>query len=56
MHQRAAVVTLHDLVDGDGKELPFTPEILEDLLGRPYVRLAMLEAYSRGLVKSLAGN
>ncbi|MEP1330104.1 hypothetical protein [Pseudophaeobacter sp.] len=53
---RAAVVRLDDLADEDGKPVAYTPEILEGLLGRGYVRLALLTTYTRAQIKAVTGN
>lgn len=53
---RAAVVCLSDLEDEKGKPVAYSPEILESLLSRGYVRLALLTTYTRAQVQALTGN
>lgn len=53
---RAAIVSLDDLGDDQGNPVPFSPEILENLIGRPYVRISLLRVYTRAQIEGLAGN
>ena len=53
---RAATESLSDLVGKDDKPIPFSEELLEDLIGRAYVRGPMMVAYGLGLTKARLGN
>lgn len=42
---RLAVLNLGDIVDDDGEPVPFTPELLEAVLGEPWARVGLVRAY-----------
>lgn len=45
-----------DLVGEDDQPLPYSDELRDQLIGVPYVRLAMLVAYTGAVTKAKAGN
>lgn len=53
---REVTVSLDGLLGDDDTPLPFTKDLLDDLLGRSYVRMPMLTAYADGLLKARVGN
>lgn len=53
---RKIVVGLEDIVDAEGKPVPFSPELLTAMLGLRWVRLGLIAAYSRAVTKIKTGN
>jgi hypothetical protein len=53
---KRAIVSLDELVDGDGRPLAYSPEIGEQVLALPYARLALARAYLGGVTKARTGN
>lgn len=53
---RKIVIGLEDIVDPDGKPLPFSTELLTIVLGQRWVRLGLIAAYSRAVTKIKTGN
>ncbi|WP_297340956.1 hypothetical protein [Pseudophaeobacter sp.] len=53
---RKAIVSLDDLADEEGNPVTYSPAILEDLIGRGYVRIALLATYTRAQIKAVTGN
>lgn len=53
---RTVIVSLRDIVDEDDKEIEFSPALLEQLLGKSWARMALLQTYSRALVQTAKGN
>lgn len=53
---RAAIVSLGDLADEAGEPVAYSPAILDSLLDRGYVRLALLTTYTRSQIKAVTGN
>ncbi|TMV09818.1 hypothetical protein FGK63_01745 [Ruegeria sediminis] len=47
---------LRDIVGDDDVELPFTPELLEQLIGRSWARGAMINAYCFAIAAARRGN
>lgn len=52
----AIVVSLDDLADGDGKPLPYNAEVRKAVLDLPYVRTALIRAYSEAVSGARRGN
>ncbi|MBW4708621.1 hypothetical protein KX928_12585 [Roseobacter sp. YSTF-M11] len=53
---RTTVVDLSDIQDDDGKALPFSPELLNTMIGNYGARLAMINTYAAAVAKARAGN
>lgn len=53
---REIIVCLDDLADDKGKPVAYSPEIRDQLLQLPYVRIALLRAYTGAQVKAVTGN
>lgn len=53
---RRAVVGLDDVVDDAGTPLPFSPELLEQVLAFDAARLALMRTYSRETTALKTGN
>ncbi|MEA3265209.1 MAG: hypothetical protein U9R07_17190 [Pseudomonadota bacterium] len=53
---RKVVVGLDDLVDDAGEPVPYSDEIRDQLIGVPYVRIALMQTYIRAITKVKAGN
>ncbi len=51
-----AVVGLEDIVDDDGKPVPFSDAVRDQVLALPYARAALLRAYITAVTKARAGN
>ena len=47
---RKIIAKVSGVVDADGKEIPWTPALLEALLQRPYIREAMIGTYTRQIM------
>jgi hypothetical protein len=54
--QRAVVVGVSGLVDGDGTEVPFNPATLEALLAIPHALFAMADAFWGSIYKAKEKN
>ena len=53
---RLLTTDLGDIVDKDGKAIEFSAGLLDRMIGKQHVRIAMHTAYSKGVVKAAAGN
>jgi hypothetical protein len=53
---RATVLTVEDVVGEDDKPLPYTPELLEQLLSNYAARMAMVNTYFAAVTKARLGN
>lgn len=53
---RKVIVTLDDLVDDNREKLPYSDALRDQLLVVPYVRIALINAYIRGITKAKLGN
>ena len=53
---RRSVATLDGLLGDDDKPLPYSTEVLEQMIAYPDLRVAMLLAYNDGLYRAKAGN
>ena len=53
---RARIVSFDDIVDGKGKAIPFDDALLDRMLAREDVRIALFEAYANGLTEARTGN
>lgn len=53
---RRLIVKLDDLVDEQGQPVPYSDALRDQLIGLPYVRIALVEAYTRGVTKAKSGN
>lgn len=53
---RARIVHVEDVVGGDGKPVEFSSGLLERMLGREDIRVALLSAYAKGMFEARAGN
>ena len=56
LYLRAVIVTMADLVDGDGKPLEFNDNVLEAVLNLPYARIGLFRAYNAAVTKVRQGN
>lgn len=50
------VCGMADLVGDDDQALPYSAELRDQLIGVPYVRIAMWQAYMGAVTKAKAGN
>ncbi len=53
---RAVIVKLDDIVGGDDKPLPYNDKLRDHLLDLFYVRIPLMNAYSRAMVIGRVGN
>ncbi len=53
---REIILHLDDLADDEGKPVPYSPEVLEQVLGFGYVRIALLSIYTTAQIKAVTGN
>jgi hypothetical protein len=53
---RARIVSMDDLADANGKKVPYSETVREQVLNLPYVRLALIAVYNRALFGEIAGN
>jgi len=53
---RKMVTGLEDIADAAGEAVPFSDELLEFMLKKSYVRIALLNAYFSGTVEGRSGN
>ena len=53
---REVLVGGEDLVDADGRTLPWSDALRDRLLAVPYVRLALLRTYMSALTRAVEGN
>lgn len=53
---KAVIVKLDDLMDEEGRALSYNDKLRDKLLELFYVRIPLLEAYSRAMVIGRAGN
>ena len=53
---RRVLVEIHDVRDDDGKELPSSPELIEQALGWSYIRYALVPGYFNAQLKARLGN
>ncbi|MDE1917670.1 MAG: hypothetical protein KGJ57_18175 [Sphingomonadales bacterium] len=52
----AALCGVSDLVDDANQAVTYTDELRDQLIAIPYVRIALLDAYIKGVTKAPAGN
>lgn len=53
---RRAVLSMDDLAGEDGKPIPYSDEIREAVIAKPYARIALMGAYHLGMNGLLPGN
>ena len=53
---RRVVVSMSELVDEHGVEMPYSDDLRDRLTRVPYVRSALLQTYLRAITKTRAGN
>jgi hypothetical protein len=53
---RKVIVTMFDLIGEDEQPLPYSDELRDQLLDMAYVRLALLQTYTKALTKVKTGN
>jgi hypothetical protein len=53
---RAICVRFEDVVDDDGQPVEHSDELTNQLLGIPFVRLALIRAYTAAMAKAKLGN
>ncbi|TDE40925.1 hypothetical protein [Antarcticimicrobium sediminis] len=53
---RTATLELDDIAGEGGKPIPYSPQLLDQMLSRSYVRLAMLRSYSDAVNQLRPGN
>lgn len=53
---RRVVVSLDDLADDQGNPVSYSDALRDQLVRLPYVRIALLNAYIRGIGKAKQGN
>ncbi len=53
---REMLAGMEDLVNTAGEAIPYSEEIREHMLKRPYVRLALIAAYYSGVTDNRSGN
>lgn len=50
------IAGMDELIGDDGQPLPYSDELRDQLIGVPYVRIALFTAYLRGVTKAPEGN
>lgn len=53
---KRVIVSMSDLVDNEGKEVSYSDELRDQLIGVPYVRLSLIRTYREGITKARPGN
>lgn len=53
---RAVCVRFEDVVDGEGVPVPPSDELTTRLLGVPFIRVALIRAYTMAMSKAKTGN
>lgn len=53
---RRVLVTMHDLIGEDDQPVSYSDALREQLIRLPYVRIALINAYVRGVTKAKQGN
>jgi hypothetical protein len=53
---RRVLVTMHDLVGEDDQAVSYSDALRDQLIRLPYVRIALINAYVRGVTKAKQGN
>lgn len=53
---RRALVSMDDLAGEDGNPIPYSEEIREAVISKPYARIALMGAYHIGMNGLLPGN
>jgi hypothetical protein len=53
---RAIVVRFEDVVDEDGNHVPHSDQLMTQLLGVAYIRMAVMRAYTEAMSKARLGN
>lgn len=53
---REIVVSLDDIVGADDQPVPHSPELFEKMIDVPFVRLALVKGYYRGVYSTQLGN
>lgn len=53
---REIIVHIDDLVGGDGKPIAWSEDVRELVLGMPWVRMALMRAYTMAVVNARLGN
>ena len=53
---RSVLVTMADLVGEDDQPVSYSDALRDQLITLPYVRIALLNAYIRGVTKAKSGN
>lgn len=53
---RRVVANITDIVDDAGAPLPFTAELLDELMDWSFARLALMRAYAEAIAEARVGN
>lgn len=53
---RVIVFAMDDVADADGQPMTYSDELREQLIDLPYVRMALVKGYYRGVYSSTLGN
>ncbi len=53
---RRVVVSMDELVDDAGAEMPYSDELRDKLIRVPFVRSALLQTYMQAVTRARAGN
>ena len=53
---KRAVVSVQDVVDDDGEAIASSPDLIEQIVGAPYLRPALAQAYWQTIAGARAGN
>lgn len=53
---RIMITDLDEIVDEKGASIPFSTELLDRVLSKQHVRIALFKAYSAAITKERAGN
>lgn len=53
---RKVIVSMSDLIGEDDQPLPYSDDLRDQLLDMAYVRLALLQTYTKALTKVKTGN
>jgi len=53
---RKVICDLTDIEGDDGKALPYSEQLRDQMIGIPYVRIALMKTYLAAVTKARAGN
>lgn len=53
---RSTVLSIEDVIDEDDQPIPYSPELLEQMLGNYNARIAMVNTYFKAVTAARLGN